>query len=391
MTKIQWISSKYVNLWDVGDKRGWLVNGASALLHLVRASLKHSKRKLGSAFQLDPTHLLDVGGDTHAGSAIEVLLDEGNRNLRLYADKTEVVEEEIKENGSIRLESRKTTKWYTLEDRIEHMYNILEKLIDHQADVERRSGLQINPRPRRQLEGWDFKDLMADGDPFFPRLDIVQEMGKGWIDFTRSIHALCLFGQGFGELIQPKQAVMNSCCNWSSLPKGKYYLAACIRDLKEIIEDNGDSASNPVKLCDNVLWSVKHATFQPCPCTTHSNSKHHDPVQALFPSNFKKKLRKKTQVDLKDRGAVIFGQNRNLHWHWKDSGPPERGDPSQDSDDPLATSVDSGLGSSLGSSVSPIDSRSASSPSEPSESGESSGRKRPLEAMMSRISKKIKR
>src|ERR1700712_2570685 len=41
--KLKWISTKSVVLWDEEEKRGWLVNGASALLHLTRASLELNK------------------------------------------------------------------------------------------------------------------------------------------------------------------------------------------------------------------------------------------------------------------------------------------------------------------------------------------------------------
>lgn len=54
LTKLQWISSKYMVLWDERDKRSWLVNRAGALLYVLRASLAHSKRKFQSAWVLDP-------------------------------------------------------------------------------------------------------------------------------------------------------------------------------------------------------------------------------------------------------------------------------------------------------------------------------------------------
>ncbi|KAK8159113.1 hypothetical protein BKA80DRAFT_206470, partial [Phyllosticta citrichinensis] len=37
-------SNKYVLLYDVGDKRGWLLNGASALLHLVIAAWEYERK-----------------------------------------------------------------------------------------------------------------------------------------------------------------------------------------------------------------------------------------------------------------------------------------------------------------------------------------------------------
>ncbi|KAI0802782.1 hypothetical protein GGR55DRAFT_406534 [Xylaria sp. FL0064] len=351
LTKLQWISAKHMVLWDEADKRGWLVNGASALLHVLRASLEHSKRRFQSAWLLDPNALKDPPDLSRPDASLQVLIDEDNRNLTLYMDKTEVYEENVRESNTTNNISRRQTRHYRLEDRIEHIYNILEKLIDHQTDVERRSGVQINIRPRQHLEGWDFKDLVKDGDPIFPRVTTLPTIGKGWVDFTRAIHAVTLFGSGFGELIQPRQTSPSICSRWSLLPKESYYLAACVSNLLEIMEEDGDAASNPRRLCDNIIWHMKRATFDPCPCTKDAKQSHHDPVQALFPLKFTRSLKKKAQVDLRGSGAVIFGHNMSLHWHWKDTGDPVKSDP------PIETSwvltdpfEDSGIGSSLSSS-----------------------------------------
>ncbi|PTB38353.1 hypothetical protein M441DRAFT_146602, partial [Trichoderma asperellum CBS 433.97] len=43
LTKLKWIHTKYVVLWDERYKRGWLVNGTTALLHLSRAALKREQ------------------------------------------------------------------------------------------------------------------------------------------------------------------------------------------------------------------------------------------------------------------------------------------------------------------------------------------------------------
>lgn len=39
--QLMWLEKKFVVLYDVGDRRGWLVDGLSTLLHLVRASLQN--------------------------------------------------------------------------------------------------------------------------------------------------------------------------------------------------------------------------------------------------------------------------------------------------------------------------------------------------------------
>lgn len=360
LTKLQWISSKYIVLWDEEEKKGWLVNGASALLHILRASLEHSKHKFQSAWLLDPGALGDPSDMSQPDYALQILIDQRNRDLKLYIDKTEVYDEETREGQAITSVSRRQARHYRLEDRVEHIYNILEKLIDHQTDAERRDGLQINPRPRRQLEGWDFSDVVKDGDPFFPRVATLETIGKGWADFIRTIHAVTLFGRGFGELIRPyvPNTTPSPCSRWSLLPNRRYYLAACVSDLHDIMDNNGDSSSNPRRLCDNILWHMKKATFDPCPCIAGTTHEHHDPVQALFPFKFQKNLKKKSQIELESRGAVIFGHNRGLHWHWKDTGDPVKGDPQPEMSGVADKFYDSGLGSSLGSS----NSRSVSDP-----------------------------
>ncbi|KAL7628657.1 hypothetical protein AAE478_000172 [Parahypoxylon ruwenzoriense] len=392
-TKLEWISSKHFVFWDEETKRGWLVNGASALLHILRASLNHSEHKFKSAWLLDPNSLGDIAGSSQSESALKVLTDQRNRDLKLYLDKSEVYdEEEMRDGQASSIVSRRQTRYYRLEDRIEHIYNILEKLIDHQTDAERRSGLQINPWPRRQLEGWDFKDLVTGGDPFFPRVATLDTTGKGWVGFARAIHAVTLLGRDFGELIQPRLERISVCPRWSLLPSKGYYLAASVSDLQDIMRDNDCSHSNPRQLCDNIVWHIKQSTFDPCPCRGVTDGKHHDPVQVLFPLSFLQKLKKKPHVELKDQGAVIFGYSMNLRWYYQDSGDPVKGDPPQELDVTVATRTpeDSGIGSSIDS-----DSRSVSGPSSAistaSDTPSSSNQASPSGGLQEKISKASKR
>lgn len=352
LNQLQWISSKYFVLWDEGDKQGWLVRGSACLLHLLRASLEHSKQMFGSSF-LCGTSRLDAECDSRGlDQALQILAEPAIRDLSLYMDKSEKYDEEILDEGQTN-QTRvvRQTRYYRLQDRVDHIYNLLEKLIDHQTDAQGRSGVRINPRPRRTLEGWNFRDMVTDSDPFFPRVCTLATMGKGWVDFVRSIQAVTLFGRGYGELIQPKKSEPRS-CPWSSVPKRRYYLAASILDLQQIMEEEGDSTISPRKLCDNVLWHTKQAAFQPCPCTAAgSASGHHDPVQALFPARFWSQIKKKSLPNLELQGAVIFGHSMNIHWYWGDIGDPVQGDlPVEDSGEPVEPPQDSGLGSSLNSS-----------------------------------------
>lgn len=349
LNKMQWISSKYFIMWDEADHRGWLADGATALLHLLRASLEHSKRIFGSAFLLDPTSLTDTCTQMPPNAAMDVLVDQRNRDLNLYVDKNEVYDEEINDGLTTHKILKKKTKYYQLQDKVEHIYNTMEKLVDEQADMEKQNGINLKPRPRRRLEGWDFKDIATDGDPFYRRVCTLQTMGKGWVDFARGIHAVALFGRGFGELIRPKSTAALACSRWSLLPAKRFYLAAHMVDLLKIMEENGNSTSNPRQLCDNVFWHIDEDTFQECPCVKRGRVKHHDPVQSLFPTKFRIQLKKKSLQTLGTGGAVIFGHNTNFHWHWRDSGDPVNGDP-PNTEDMVDTLEDSGLGSSIPSS-----------------------------------------
>lgn len=86
-SKLHWISTKYVVFWDEETKRGWLVNGTTALLHLVRASLEHSKKdKLSSVFLFKTSQIIEATQSHKPSSAMEVLLNKENLALKLYED-----------------------------------------------------------------------------------------------------------------------------------------------------------------------------------------------------------------------------------------------------------------------------------------------------------------
>lgn len=290
-------------LWDEEDKRGWLVNGISALLHLLRASLEHKGTdKFKSAFLYRRGEFQKASEQHRANSAIEALLNSENKSLKIYPEKNDYIR---------------------FEDQVDHFYDILEKIIDHQVDVAGQNGVKLKFRTRKHLEGWDFKDLVTDQDPLYSRVATLQAMGKGWVDFTRAINAITLFGRGFGEVIQPADN-SDSCPHWAKLPIGKCYLAACVSDLKEIMDVDGDQKANPMKLSDNMIWYNPDKIFESCQCNEKIQRKHCDRVQVLLPSMLRSILPKVNPVRLEDRGAVVFGQNMSYRWLFPDVGDPKQ-------------------------------------------------------------------
>ncbi|GMG26465.1 unnamed protein product [Aspergillus oryzae] len=268
-----------------------------------------------------------------ASSAIKVLVNSNNRKLPIYLEK----------DGYLRLE-----------DRIEELYDTLEKIMDYEVGMATQSSASSS-RARKYLEGWDFNDLATSRDIFYPRVAKLKAIGNGWVDFARAIHAVTLFGRRFGEVIQPIST--GSCTKWAQLPKDMYYLAASIHDLKEIMDMDGDSEANPIVLAHNIIWHNPDI-FGSCQCEVEGQEKHSDLVQVLLPSALKKGLLSNHQVPLEARGAVIFGHNEYSRWFWNDTGYPVVGGPWSPSEAPENEFHDSGIGSDTASSA-PKESRSS--------------------------------
>lgn len=263
-----------------------------------------------------------------AHSATRVLLNSTNLELEIYP----------KKEGYIRLK-----------DRVNHFLNVLDQIITYQF----RAKQQIKLRPRKYLEGWDFRDLAGMRDHISPRVAKLQPIGKGWVDFSRAIGAVTLFGRGFGEIFEPADNT-SLCTHWAKLPKARYYLAASISDLKSIMAIDNDGRTNPMTRDGEIIWHNPDKIFEPCQCMGKNPEVHSDIVQVLLPRKLKISP-KRDSVVLKDRGAVIFGQNIKFRWFWKDVGNPEEGEtppPSEDSDSESEPELnDSGIGLSLESTT----------------------------------------
>ncbi|KAK6826419.1 hypothetical protein RU639_005434 [Aspergillus parasiticus] len=344
--KLLWIARQYVVMWDAGEKRGWLVNGACALLHLLLASLHFNRNDpLSFAFRLNPTDVKGPEKIFTPSSAMEVLLNSDNLSLQLYhANKGEPDET--------------TLPQVRIRDRVDRLYNVLEKIMDHQAEIIGLDRGASRDMARSNLEGWDFKDLATQEDPLYPRVCKLGTRGKSWVDFTRDIHAATLFGTGFGEILRPVNT-SQPCPYWSRLPEGKSYLAVSGYDLANIIDRFGNPNSSPVRLTSNLIWcNTPDIVSRTCKCIgCPEQTEHSELAQVILPLHFRRRIQKHNTIRSRDwgHGAVIFGYNRDFRWSWNDTGFPEQEDvlsssnnSESDSDDDFH---DSGLGASLAPSA----------------------------------------
>lgn len=328
--KLKWIATKFVVLWDEADKRGWLVNGTSALLHLVRASLTHCiEDDFSSSFLFDPSKMKDAA-EHKPNSAPKVLTDDQNRGIEIYPGSTEKFEEEELKQGGIDIEKSKTWKrrkgYYLFEDLVEEHFNTFEQLIEHQGRLAGQNGVNIKVRIRKHLEGWDFAELATDYDPY-PRVATLQALGYGWVDFIRSIGAVTLFGRGFGDIIRPIE-FDGMCPRWKSLPRQKYYLAASVFDLKNIMKKFGDRHANPVRPVHDLLWHSPEDPVASCRCqrqgtrntTLRGFGRHHDPVQVFYPRKSRLGIPIQGPGALEEEGAIILGHRHKWGYCWRESG-----------------------------------------------------------------------
>ena len=315
---LKWLQTKYVILYDEAFKKGWLVNGTSALLHLVRAWLEFSsKDDFATHFLFDPSKM-NNSVDHKPNSAVSVLTNEENMRLAIYPGKNEVFEEEeTNQNGDEVEESRalKRKKGYFLfGDLVEQYYNILEQIVRHQEHVAGQNGQMIKVRVRKHLEGWDFFELATGRDPR-PRVATLNALGYGWVDLIRSIGAVTLLGRGFSDIIRPIR-FDGLCPKWNSLPPDMYYLAASVYDLKNIMTIFGNEWASPPETVHGLVWHCPGKIVAPCRCQSYGWSglqkvfkHHHDPVQVFYPRNWHQYLRLGGPDRLADAGAVVFGHN----------------------------------------------------------------------------------
>lgn len=291
--RLKWISKKFVVLYDVDDRRAWLVDGATALLHLVRASLKHDENDAFNSLCLFSSAFLEesLRPGTGKSASIDFLTNKHNMSLPLYENPDDC-RRELTVDGSGNRSSvfSATQTHYTLGQRIEGICNTLEQIVAHQTDVSTEDGIgfRVKATLRRQLEGFDFMDVATDEDPIWPRVTSLRATGRGWVDFTRAIHAVTLFASGLGDLIRPTTQSNDGCRRClldSRVPKGKDFLAVCVPEIQEILQKRGSKGSVPWRLVDDIYWHVPDKTFEACSCSGTLVAKH-DRVQVLLPSSF---------------------------------------------------------------------------------------------------------
>jgi hypothetical protein len=301
---ITYISQHFVVLYDVGDHRGFLLDGASALLHLVRTSIIedqkngliqniHESRTVNDSIQLDDR--LDP-----KRRAMNALWNDENARLRLY--KRSIEEDtkievktvfEVPEIPKLTTEEIASQKghWVCFKDRVIEIWWMLDQAINIQTDGTALRAKLKNFTGKTKLEGYEFKNLALSNRACL-RFTKPKSNSEGWLDLVRELPAVTLFGRGFGEIIKHNAHAPDAhtmCPEWKSVPKKRGYLAMSSATLEDVLESGISETwqrQNPFELCK--------------PSGQICNRRH-------FLVNGQNKRAQKTTLDVQKNGAVIIG------------------------------------------------------------------------------------
>lgn len=263
MGRLQSLGNEFILLHDIEVRKAWLVDGLSALLHLVRAYLtyNHHQNDYATARLSEPEELQAKGGYSGRKVAFETLSDIQNMKLRLYRRTSTFVEGKPDDDSD----------YYCVGDAIKYILHVLEQIIDHHADERAESsvGYRVRKSPWRRLEGFDFMDIAAKSNLIWPRSTALYSDSEGWVGLTRAIHAVTLFGKGFGELLEPicEGEYQNRCanCHWNSLvPTNRDILAISMDELERIVERRGSKSDNSWRLVDDLRLHFPAELFSAC-------------------------------------------------------------------------------------------------------------------------------
>ncbi|KAH7191793.1 uncharacterized protein B0J16DRAFT_331773 [Fusarium flagelliforme] len=328
--RLRLLDAQFFLLWDEKEKRGWLVNGATALLHAVEECVAPDINGDSRSAFFFRGHDPGKTCDNHRRSALQILNDGRYQSLPLYDH----------ENGHA-----------TIGDKIKELCSILEYFVDLQNHA--KTNDKLHGKPRKHLEGWDFEDLVSNFRSFHARQTTLERLGKEWVDFIRAIKAVTLFGKGFGDIIRPH----GTCQEWITLPKGKYYVATLISDLHKVLKEHGHCDDGHLRLGNELIWHSVTPGSGFCKCKgLGQDTDEHDrcePVQICLPLRLAESLKSgKNKMPDDNDGALIFGHHSQFPWFWDDSGDPKKGQDNEVVWSPRTIerrvlSPDSGIGSSM--------------------------------------------
>jgi hypothetical protein len=300
---LDWLTEQFVAFYDVADRRTWLVDGASALLHLVRISLQMDEANPDSTYDwvFDKNKLKENGINSGGrASAIRTLKDWDNRALKVY----------IKDRSFLP-GGQPVDTYSTFGNRVDRILHTLELVIEHQTRIAAEDGIRFSHKvgTSKHIVGFDILDLVKSRPQIVTHIGSFDLQDRGWVNLLPDIGVLTVFGNGFGDLICPSNPD-SMCAAWRSVPKGKNHLASTLSTLALLQQFTPGLV--PGGLTSKLGWMSPCQPFDSCQCIKGEQvRKHYDPSQYVVSSSLLKKPSSRGEVavgvsTLAATGAVVF-------------------------------------------------------------------------------------
>lgn len=293
-SKIWNMSSEYFVIYDVETEKAWLLNGATVLLHLLRAFYAYAHDPANDMHDTMRSEAKDnfdgFPGKTGKGLAVAVLLHMENRHLPLWeisngttikiVDKADD-DDETKRKTSHTLERSATN--FPVQDRVTVMADALEVAIAMFNDKEETNGYKTRLKllPRNHLTGYDFMEFARPRKRIPPKVAIINQYTSGWTEFTRELGCVGLFGRGFGDLMGPV-ASSSPIPGIPAPPPCRFnthhprLLAITIKDFGNIVKERGRRPKGKHwTIIDTIRWYNPEGAFANCNCSTAGQHKQH--------------------------------------------------------------------------------------------------------------------
>ncbi|KAJ0116720.1 hypothetical protein J7T55_009870 [Diaporthe amygdali] len=237
------LKSFFFVLWDTKYRRGWLVNGHVAALHLLRAYLKNiSQAKDFDFSRLD--HSL------YSPSAAHELLSDRDYMKTPLPRVVKAVKEKS-EHGEPSNDQAGVDK-KLLGEVLNGFYGILLKMAESTEAMDANGRLSDcfhkfkRTRKDVSVNGWDFQRIYCGNKAEvcvnkFDKEPVWLSFVRGSLGSSRS-GAAFLFGSNFGEIMKSDDS--HCCPYFESLPAGQDYLAVSMHTIYWLVE-KGSSHDKP--------------------------------------------------------------------------------------------------------------------------------------------------
>ncbi|KAK7698613.1 hypothetical protein SLS64_012352 [Diaporthe eres] len=220
-------------LWDTTDRRGWLVDGQVAALHLLLTYLKN----VPQTETFDFSKLNHIDNKTPL-AAQEILKDDDNLNISIFrVFKGDEEKPEDDESSKDLVEER------PLRQVVDNICSLLMDMFPASkfpAEYCKNRWGEFHKAGQKRgdiiMKGWDFERIYDSNKEKV----VVHKFDKEpvWFRFAKDLKASFLFGRNLGEVIQPHDK--HRCPYFTTLPKGQDYLAAGLHTIQKIVTEGTD-------------------------------------------------------------------------------------------------------------------------------------------------------